>query len=250
MKFFPTREDTPTVPDAADPTPISAPPAEPDEPVRNLADTGTRHAAPDLDDRADCPACRGTGKQLTTNDYLNEIVGMLPEDAASRDGIIAEFYTRLVGSDTIKGAAPHLREFFPPDLTTGDALNSHGNKQRDQLFGALANILTRYDPDHPDSEEMRSLIEAAKAWGRSHSEWQRRDGSFYIPTEEDYLTVRNVLAQLLSELLGGKFAREHFVALVLAYRTVSLEMQRAADEWRMQRGAPSVARRARPAAAR
>jgi hypothetical protein len=238
------------MPDISSAAPISAPPTEPDEPVRNLAaDTGS-HAAPE-DERADCPVCRGTGKQFTTGDYLAEIVGMLPtDDPAKLDAIIAEFYSRLVGTPAVKGAAPHLREFFPEDLTTGDALNSRGNKQRDMLLGALVDILTRYDPDHPQSPAMLSLIENAQTWGRSHSEWRRRDGSYYIPTEEDYLSVRNVLAQLLGELLGSAFAREHFIALVLAYRTVSLEMQRAADAWRMERGAPTVSRRARPAAQR
>jgi len=217
-------------------------------------DSGTRLEAPPrvIDDRQDCPTCHGTGKTLRTADYLAEIVGMLPaDDPVKMDMIIADFYARLVGTDTVKGAAPHLKEFFPADLTTGDALNSHGNKQRDQLLGALVELLTRYDPDHSNSENMQALKTAAKAWGRSHSAWRRvSDGGLYLPTEDDYIAVRNVLVGLLVEGLGPQLTARHLTALARAYRTVSLLMQVAADEWLMEQGEPVVARRARPAVTR
>lgn len=240
MRFFPTHEKD-AMPDAADPKPISAPPAtDPDAHVQKLTrpeDTGTRTA---VDDRETCEHCRGTGKKLRTNDYLAELVAMLPGEPAQLDVVIAQFYELLLAN------APHLKEFFPADLTTGDALNSHGNKQRDQLLNALVTILTRYDPDHPDSEEMTALMTNADTWGRSHSEWATRTGGYYVPSEEDYITVRNTLAQVLQNGLGDKLRPEHVRSLVAAYRSVSLRMQTAADAWRMQRGTPAVARRARP----
>lgn len=252
MRFFRNHDpDGAAVPDAADPTPISAPPADQGAHVQKLTppdDTDTRQSRllDMTDDRDDCPACRGTGKVQTTADYLAELVGMLPTDnAAALDAIIADFYGRLVGTSTTQGAAPHLKQFFPADLTTGDALNSKGNRQRDMLLNALVQLLTRYDPDHPESENMQALMTAADTWGRSHSEWQAADGTLYVPSEEDYLAVRNVLAAVLSDGLGTRLEGVHVGALVRAYRTVSLAMQASADRWRMQRGAPVVARRAR-----
>jgi hypothetical protein len=249
MKFFRTlpREE-PAMPDAADPKAIDegahaqklTPPG--DRPAE-VTDTGTRlsRQLEAEDDRPTCQHCRGTGRQLRTADYLGELVGMLPTDATQLDVVIAQFYELLLT------VAPHLTEFFPPDLTTGDALNSHGNKQRDQLLNALVTILTRYDPDHPNSDAMQSLMSNADTWGRSHSEWVTRGGDYYVPSEEDYITVRNTLAQVLQNGLGDKLRPEHVRSLVAAYRSVSLRMQTAADQWRMQRGAPVVARRARPA---
>jgi hypothetical protein len=217
------------------------------------SDTSTRLEAPPQieDDREDCPSCHGTGKVLTTADYLREIVAMLPGDDVSRDMIIADFYRRLVGDDTVKGAATHLREFFPSDLITGDALNSKGNRQRDQLFNALADILSRYDPDHPGGDSMRSLRTNAETWGRSHAWWYRpSDGSLYIPTPDDYIAVRNVLVSLLTEGLGAKLTVKHVQALAQAYHSVSGWMQVSADDWRMTNPHPAVARRTRPAAER
>jgi hypothetical protein len=224
------------------------------ERLDEITDTASRLQAPPelLDDRDDCPSCHGTGKVLRTADYLTEIVGMLPaDDPIKMDMIIADFYARLVGTDSVKGAAPHLAEFFPADLTTGDALNSKGNKQRDQLLDALVKLLTRYDPDHPHSDAMEALKTNAQTWGRSHSAWYRKsDGGVYEPTEDDYIAVRNVLVNLLMEGLDGRLTPRHIGALVKAYRTVSLWMQTAADEWRMEQGEPVIARRSRPAVAR
>lgn len=248
MRFFRrTHPNGVTMPDAADPTPISAPPTDQGAHVQKLTppeDTGTRQSRllDMTDEREDCPACRGTGKTQTTVDYLAELVGMLPADNnAAMDAIIADFYGRLIV------AAPHLKQFFPADLTTGDALNSRGNRQRDMLLNALVQLLTRYDPEHPESDNMQALMTAADTWGRSHTEWQAADGSLYVPTEEDYLTVRNVLAAVLSDGLGERLEGVHVNALVRAYRTVSLRMQASADQWRMRRGAPAMARRARAA---
>jgi hypothetical protein len=219
------------MPDAADAKPI---------------DTGSHQLLDLADDRPDCPHCRGTGKVYRTADYLAEVVAMLPVgDPAQMDAVVADFYRALVGTETTKGIAPHLRQLFPADLTTGDALNSRGHRQRDQLLDALKAILTRYDPDHPGSEAMVSLLNNADTWGRTHAEWVRADGSLYVPSESDYLAVRSALVAVLAPL--PDFGPEHADAITRAYRTVSLRMQVAADAWRMERGAPTVARRARDA---
>lgn len=235
------------VPNIASPDPVSAPPATvPADP--GPAESQTRLQAPPqlTDDRDDCPTCHGTGKVLTVSDFLGEIVAMLPAaDPVAMDMIIADFYRNLLA------AAPHLAEFFPADLTTGDALNSKGNRQRDQLLGALVDILTRYDPAHPDSKDMQALKTNAQTWGRSHSLWWKAsDGSYYEPTEDDYISVRNVLVMLLKGGLGDKLTDRHVQALAKAYRSVSLWMQGAADEWRMSRPAPGIPRLARPEVAR
>jgi hemoglobin-like flavoprotein len=211
-------------------------------------DTGTRLQAPPqiTDDREDCPVCHGTGKKLRCADYLAEIVGMLPaDDPVAMDMIIADFYRHFME------AAPHLKVFFPADLTTGDALNSKGNKQRDQLLNALVLLLSRYDPDHPQSDGMKALRTNALTWGHSHTAWLNPEtGEIYYPTPDDYLAVRNVLVMLLSGGLGDKLTSKHVAALARAYHSVSNWMQTSADEWRMEQGEPTVPRRPRPAAAR
>jgi hypothetical protein len=248
MRFFSRTDPKETaVPDIASPDPMSAEARQPAQPTNRVdtnrvdappSDTGTRLGAPPQieDDRADCPVCHGTGKTLTTADYLREIAGMLPDDEAATDAFIAEFYRRLVGDEQagVKGAAPHLKEFFPPDLTTGDALNSKGNKQRDQLFGAIAGLLTKYDPDRPESDDMRYLSTALAKWGRDHAWWyQPSTGGVYVPTAEDYLTVRNVLVSLLREALGNQLTNRHVAELADAYETAEVTMRYHAKMWRM-----------------
>jgi hypothetical protein len=265
MRFFRTSDPKEAaMPDIASPDPVSTPPDDPYDSMKGgisdadefakPADTGTRLQAPPTitDDREDCPVCHGTGKTLRCADYLAELAAMLPtDDPAALDTIIADFYGRLVGTDTMRGAAPHLRVFFPADLTTGDALNSKGNRQRDQLLTALVALITRYDPDHPHSEGMESLRTNAQTWGRSHSAWWNPDtGEVYYPTPDDYLAVRNVLVNLLADGLGDKLTPKHVAALARAYHSVSTWMQAAADEWRMEHPTPVAPRRPRSAVSR
>jgi len=251
MRFFKPRTQTEVedVPETADADPagqeiyLDAPPAM--SLNETPYDSTTRLVAPpeQQDDHEPCEHCRGTGMKLRTSDYLGELVALLPSDSPLQmDLIIADFYRQLLI------AAPHLIPTFPQDLVEGDALNSHGHNQRDQLLTALIQMLTRYDPDHPGSDEMQALKVNAQSWGRAHAEWQLPDGTIYVPAEEDYLTVRNTFVGLLADALGHRLKAEHVAALVRAYRTVSLWMQASADEWRMQRGAPTVARRSRQAA--
>lgn len=252
MRFFRTHDPKETaVPDIASPDPVSAPPVEHVALVTDsnrITDTGTRLEAPPqvADDREDCAACHGTGKKLRCADYLAEIAGMLPtDDEVALDMIIADFYRDFTA------AAPHLTVFFPPDLTTGDALNSKGNRQREQLLLALVALLSRYDPDHPQSDGMQALRTNAGTWGRSHSAWLNPEtGEIYYPTPDDYLLVRNSLVNLLAGGLGEQLTPKHVAALARAYHSVSNWMQNAADEWRMEQGEPTVPRRPRQAAGR
>jgi hemoglobin-like flavoprotein len=172
----------------------------------------------------DCPHCRGTGRVLTIRDHLDKIVAMLPEEAADKDALIAEFYRRLLAS------YPYLAFLFPKDLTTGDALNSKGNRQRDQLWGGLEALLTRYDPDRRDSENMRALTTALEAFGRDHSAFLREDGTVEGATEDEYIAVRNVLLRLCQDALGEAWLPEHTRALVRAYRFAMVKMMNAAED--------------------
>lgn len=252
MRFFRTHDPKETaVPDIASPDPVSAPPVEQvviTHDNNRITDTGTRLQAPPeiADDREDCPVCHGTGKKLRTADYLAELAGMLPtDDPVAMDMIIADFYGDFIA------AAPHLKVFFPADLTTGDALNSKGNNQRDQLLKVLVALVTRYDPAHPHSDAMEALRTNSIAWGHSHSAWLNPEtGEIYYPTPDDYLTVRNVLVNLLAKGLGEKLTGKHVAALARAYHSVSNWMQTSADEYRMEHGDPVVPRRPRPAATR
>jgi hemoglobin-like flavoprotein len=176
-------------------------------------------------ERVDCPTCRGTGHVLTIRDHLDEIVDMLPTgDAAAKDGLIAEFYRRLVS------AYPHLAFLFPPDLTTGEALNSKGHRQRDQLWNGLEALLTRFDPDRRNSENMKSLVKALESFGRDHSAFVREDGSVEAATEDEYIAVRNVLLQLCIDALGEQWRPEHSYALARAYRFAMVKMMNAAED--------------------
>lgn len=204
-------------------------------------DTGSHH----LPEAADsCPACHGTGRVLTTRNWLDEIVSFLPtDDAAQLDSLIAEFYHRLVQ------AAPYLGPLFPADLTTGDALNSKGNRQRDQLLGALVDILTMYDPDHPESAPMLELESKAEQWGRSHANFARPDGQ-YGATPDEYLLVRDVLGRLMVDVVGAQWEAGHATALILAYHEVMDIMRDSQRRWLKTHPAGVHARAPRQAEAR
>lgn len=176
-------------------------------------------------ERQPCEHCRGRGYVLTIRDYLDEIVEMLPTgDAEAKDGLIAEFYRRMLA------AYPHLAFLFPPDLTTGDALNSKGHRQRDMLWNGLEALLTRYDPDHRDSKNMKALVTALEAFGRDHSAFLREDGTVEGATEDEYIAVRNVLLRLCQDALAEVWRPEHTWALVRAYRFAMVKMMNAAED--------------------
>lgn len=201
------KEEIMTEPQTEDPQPI-------DDPF-----------APVAGERQPCENCRGRGYVLTIRDYLDEIVEMLPTgDAEAKDGLIAEFYRRLLA------AYPHLAFLFPPDLTTGDALNSKGHRQRDMLWNGLEALLTRYDPDHRDSKNMAALVTALEAFGRDHSAFLREDGTVEGATEDEYIAVRNVLLRLCQDALAEVWRPEHTWALVRAYRFAMVKMMNAAED--------------------
>lgn len=190
------------------------------------------------DTRDICPHCRGTGRVLTMRDYLDEIVAMLPHEdehtdvataVAQADGVIAEFYRRLLLGDNKRPLGDQLAPLFPSDLTTGDALNSKGNKQRDQLWNGLVALLTMYDPAHPESEQMKILNTHLAIYGRSHAAFRRPDGSVRSVTPDEYILVRNVLGQLLQDVFGTAWRPEHTAALLAAYHHAMTEMMYAAQ---------------------
>jgi hemoglobin-like flavoprotein len=199
-------------------------------PPVNEPDTGAGHRAEDDPTltmgapRAICHQCRGTGKVLTMRDYLDEVVGFLPTDPAQLDALIAEFYNRLVRT------APGLKPLFPPDLTTGDALNSRGHKQRDELLNALVLLLTRYDPTVPASNDMIALKTSLGVWGRNHRDFARPDGTRSGATPDEYLIVRDVLVGLLMDVVGPMWEPVHTSVLASAYHFAMIEMLHAAQE--------------------
>lgn len=190
-----------------------------------------------IDERPACPTCHGTGRVLTVRDLLDEIVAMLPtNDAAAMDGFVAEFYRLLLQ------AAPELAPLFPQDLTTGDALNSKGHRQRDMLLSALVALLTRFDPDNRASTNMQALTTALEVFGRDHSAFARPDGRTEGATEDEYIAVRNTLIRLCQGALPG-WRPEHTGALVRAYRFAMAKMMNAAEDDPQ----PTVPRRPRAA---
>lgn len=174
--------------------------------------------------RRPCEHCRGTGYVLTIRDRLDDIVAMLPVEAEDKDAMIAEFYRRLLDN------YPHLAFLFPTDLTTGDALNSKGHRQRDQLWNGLEALLTRYDPDRRDSKNMRALVTALEAFGRDHSAFRREDGSVEGATEDEYIAVRNVLLRLCQDAFQEMWEPAHTYALMRAYRFAMVKMMNAAED--------------------
>jgi hemoglobin-like flavoprotein len=157
--------------------------------------------------------------------YLDEIVAMLPTEPAQQDALVSEFYQRLLA------AAPHLKPLFPRDLVSGDALNSKGHRQRDVLFAALAELLTRYDPDDRDSENMQALDTALLSMGHTHANFDRQDGTRSGATVDEYLAVRNVLLRLLQDALGDRWEPVHTTALVGTFGYAMVEMLHSAQHY-------------------
>lgn len=180
-----------------------------------------------IDIRPTCPACRGTGRVQTVRNHLDEIVAMLPTEPADQDALVAAFYGRLLAD------YPHLRPLFPRDLTTGDALNSKGNRQRDVLFAALAELLTRFDPDALDGENMKALNTALISFGHTHANFDRQDGTRSGATIQEYLGVRDTLLSLLQDALGSRWEPVHTLALLAAFNYAMIEMLHSAQHYQV-----------------
>jgi hypothetical protein len=206
----------------------------PDQEVHHVStdtrpeDTGAHLEAEAPIHRPDCRACLGTGKTLRTADWLRKAVEILPTEPADLDGFVAEFYRRLVARDqtggpvvdgqpTPKPLGDQLAPLFPSDLTTGDALNSKGHRQRDMLLNALVGLLSTYDPDRPDTADMRRLVQVLQKAGRDHSAFRRPDGTVRGATAAEYDEVFAVLAGLLHDVFGDRWLPEFDGALAAAY---------------------------------
>jgi hypothetical protein len=174
--------------------------------------------------RAACRACHGTGHVLTTRDLLDEVVAALPSDPAEQDAMIAEFYRRLLATDSARQRGDQLAPLFPPDLTTGDALNTHGHRQRDMLLNYLVALLSTWDPDNLSSPAMEQLERQLEQAGRSHV-FRRPDGSVRAATKAEYDLVGQVLIGLLFEVFG--FPNETLAAVAAAYDDAALIMRKA-----------------------
>jgi len=214
-------------------------PAPPDP----LTDSGVHEAS--SGGHAPCPHCRGTGKLLTVRDYLDEIVAMLPTEPTQQDAVIAELYRRLLAGDSQRPLGDQLAPLFPPDLVTGDALNSKGNRQRDMLWNGIETLLKTFDPDHPGSESMQVLNTHLVIFGHDHSDFVRPDGTVRGVTPDEYILVRNVFGRLMQDMAGERWEPVHTDALVAAYHYAMIEMLHAAQHHNVT--AASYGRRARPA---
>lgn len=198
---------------------------------------------PQLDDRPTCEHCRGTGRQLSTNDLLHEMLGFLPtDDAVAMDEFVAEFYRRFLAEDAEKSPADRVAELFPADLVAAshDALDSAGKQQRDKLLTGVVQVLSDYDPEHPESEQMRRLNVALGAYGRDHAAFLRPDGTVRAATPDEYLQVRDVLHQMLREVVHGAWRREYTRVYLAAYHHAMTEMMYAAQHATTLSGAPFV----------
>lgn len=184
-----------------------------------------------VNDRQPCMACRGTGRKLTTNDLLREMLSHLPEDPGIMDAFVQEFYRRLTAADERKPLGLRLAPLFPADLVTAGPteVDSKGKLQRDRLLRGLVEILTTFDPEHPDSEAMQILNTHLGIMGRSHTNFLRPDGSERDATPDEYLEVRDILFSLLRDGLGGKWRLEYGPALLAAYHYAMVEMMHVAQ---------------------
>lgn len=211
-------------------------------------DTGA-HLEEAATPRPACHHCRGTGRKMLTADYLDEALGLFPKEAAQLDGFVAEFYRRLISHDEGKADGDKLVTLFPPDLVTGDALNSHGHGQRDILLKALVGLMEVYDPDRPESPDMQRLVVLLEKWGRDHSAFQRPDGTVRAATRAEYAEVFDTLAGLIRDVFGDKWLPEHDGALTAAYWFAVDVMRGAAAKFHPPGAAsPGFGRTARKAA--
>ena len=193
MRLFRKRED-PTMPDQTIRRPSEAV-AEPDP----VADSGVHQTDPIGSTADPCPTCFGTGRVLTTNEILRQSLTLLGADPEGHYSVVAEFYRRLLL------AAPNLATLFPADLT--DPLSAgEGKNQRDRLLGALLDVGSLYDPDHPDSDAMQSLATKIEAWGRAHAAFQRPDGTVRPASLKEYNAVFDILMGTLHDATGNAWS--------------------------------------------
>jgi hemoglobin-like flavoprotein len=117
--------------------------------------------------------------------------------AADREGLAADFYSRLFALD------PSLRALFQSDL------KSQGAK----LVGALAYVVKGLD-------RLDQIIEDIRALGRRHVA--------YGVQKSDYDVVGQALVGTLAARLGEDFSAKAQAAWVAAYSVLATEMINAA----------------------
>lgn len=188
------------------------------------------HALPEPDRelgvRIPCTQCGGFGYVLKSeNDLLTESLDAIPGDGKTPDGLVAEFYRRLLD------AAPDLAGLFPADLLSARAgdPDSRGAGQRDKLLKALLALTTLYDTRNPSGLER--LDKALAEYGRHHAVFAFPDGTEYLPTVADYTAVGNVLIATLRDAAGPAWLPEYDTVWAKAYDHAARKMIRAADEW-------------------
>lgn len=219
------------------------------EPMTTTTDPETTGSHQLEDTRPMCRECRGTGRVLNTADWLTESLGLFPTgDPVAMDGIIAEFYKRLISFDDMKADGDKLASLFPADLTTGEALNSKGHRQRDVLLDGVLTLMSTYDPDHLDSEPMQHLVQVLRKLGRDHAAFQRPDGTVRGATVKEYGEVLSVLVGLIHDAFGDRWLPEYDRAWADAYWFAAVEMMHSAQHHRTASGSvPVVGRQARAA---
>ncbi len=160
-----------------------------------------------------CPHCGGEGvMQYSVNDLLRESADLLPRDDAGGDEMVRVFYRNLLAK------APDLAPLFPADLLTEDRIKG----QREKLLAALRALPQVYDPEDPDA--MQRMEVAGRAWGRSHANFQRPDGTVRGATVEEYLAVEATLVETFHELLGDQWTEAYDLAWSEAYRRLMVIM--------------------------
>jgi hypothetical protein len=184
--------------------------------------------------RPPCAHCRGTGRALTKNDLLREmlaVAGLRPvEDVKQADGFVVEFYRRFLESDAGKPWADKLGPVFPEDLVAAgvDEEASAGRLQREKLLAGLVRALADYDPDLWErSPQVRERYdEFLRAAGRSHTGFVRRsDGTVRGPAKpEEYDEVEQILGAMCVTGLGERWRPEYGPVLHEAYVYAKVEM--------------------------
>lgn len=209
-----------TVPDVDYRTPEGEEFDDPDPSVTqpiSPSDSGV-HALPDpvrdpsvlFGHKVDCEACSGHGYVIvSTRDLLRESSGLLDDSGAE---IVRDFYGRLLDH------APELAALFPADLLTDDAIKG----QREKLLGALKSLASLYDPDNP--EAMQRLTTALQAFGRSHADFQRPDGSRRGATFDEYAAVKLALFETLRQAAGAAWKPAYGDAWAEAYDFAAVTM--------------------------
>lgn len=166
-----------------------------------------------LELRAPCPACFGTGRVLTVNDLLRQSLLLLGQDDTVHQKVVATFYRDLLAD------APDLAPLFPDDLTDPKS-DGAGKVQRDRLLAALIALGQSYDPDNV--ETMGVLDTHLATFGRAHAAFRRPDGTVRGASVLEYTAVWESLAGVLEELEGWE--RRFTVAWQEAYEYAAARM--------------------------